>query len=464
MIRRLAHENIVTVLDVFEGGPAAATHVVMEYMAGGELLDVLTEQERLSERNARHVIREVLRVVEWLHARGIVHRDIKPENILVDGRTWPLRVKLTDFGLAKDVGGASGAEACMHSYCGTAYYLAPEALSPAGYGPAVDLWAVGVVLYVLLSGHFPFFGDTAGEFAARLDAGLRFPAADWAAVSEGARSLIAALLRADPAERLTARQALRHPWLSPRRPGGGAATTPAAAASAAVAAAGAAAGGGSGGGGGGGGGGGSGSGSGSGRRRRAGVHSSSPPLSLAAAAAAVLASPTGAGNGGGCGGGGGGDGAPASTGSLSAARRRARRSRRHAREEEGALSLQGGRLCPPGLDAGRTVAGFGVATRGEGGGRAAVPPVPTEGVGGGGGAGGGPWRVTGVRVSTADADTIAVFVAGVGLMLGGFGCSALGATGRRGPQRWSCHGTHVRVDRGGKGQHPSVTAIPSIDT
>jgi len=67
-------------------------------------------------------------------------------------------------------------------------------------------------------------------------------------------------------------------------------------------------------------------------------------------------------------------------------------------------------------------------------------------------------------VSTADADTIAVFVAGVGLMLGGFGCSALGATGRRGPQRWSCHGTHVRVDRGGKGQHPSVTAIPSIDT
>eukprot|EP00170_Pyropia_yezoensis_P003520 contig_14673_g3530 len=213
VVKRVAHRGVVRIFDVFES--REKTYVVMEYMAGGELLDVITEQERLSERNARHVIRELLLVVEYLHSRNIVHRDIKPENILCDGRSWPLRIKLTDFGLSREL--SNSGDECMRSHCGTAYYLAKEVFDGNGYGKPVDLWAVGIVLFVILSGRFCFFGDTDERFMRRLRAGVRFPESEWGTISEGARSLIRGLLRPDPATRLTASQALRHPWLQPAR-------------------------------------------------------------------------------------------------------------------------------------------------------------------------------------------------------------------------------------------------------
>ncbi|KAK1864066.1 hypothetical protein I4F81_006616 [Pyropia yezoensis] len=211
VVKRVAHRGVVRIFDVFES--REKTYVVMEYMAGGELLDVITEQERLSERNARHVIRELLLVVEYLHSRNIVHRDIKPENILCDGRSWPLRIKLTDFGLSREL--SNSGDECMRSHCGTAYYLAKEVFDGNGYGKPVDLWAVGIVLFVILSGRFCFFGDTDERFMRRLRAGVRFPESEWGTISEGARSLIRGLLRPDPATRLTASQALRHPPLPP---------------------------------------------------------------------------------------------------------------------------------------------------------------------------------------------------------------------------------------------------------
>lgn len=213
VVKRVAHGGVVRIFDVFES--REKTYVVMEYMAGGELLDVITEQERLSERNARHVIRELLLVVEYLHSRNIVHRDIKPENILCDGRSWPLRIKLTDFGLSREL--SNSGDECMRSHCGTAYYLAKEVFDGNGYGKPVDLWAVGIVLFVILSGRFCFYGDTDERFMRRLRAGVRFPESEWSTISEGARSLIRGLLRPDPATRLTASQALRHPWLQPAR-------------------------------------------------------------------------------------------------------------------------------------------------------------------------------------------------------------------------------------------------------
>lgn len=100
---------------------------------------------------------------------------------------------------------------------GTAYYLAKEVFDGNGYGKPVDLWAVGIVLFVILSGRFCFFGDTDERFMRRLRAGVRFPESEWGTISEGARSLIRGLLRPDPATRLTASQALRHPWLQPAR-------------------------------------------------------------------------------------------------------------------------------------------------------------------------------------------------------------------------------------------------------
>lgn len=236
VLRMLNHQNIVQIYDIFDS--ARETYVVMEYLAGGELLDLITDSDHLSEKNSKQVIREVLQAVQYLHARGIVHRDVKPENILCVNRAWPLRVKLTDFGLSKMVGNASGngggggggngggdgdgsnenggggaVERVMRSQCGTAYYLAPEIANNLAYSKPVDLWACGVVLYVMLAGKFPFYGDTDDKFMRRLRAGVKFPEKEWSGVSADAKALVRGLLEPRADARLTAAQALQHRWL-----------------------------------------------------------------------------------------------------------------------------------------------------------------------------------------------------------------------------------------------------------
>lgn len=212
VLRTLNHQNIVQIYDIFDS--SRETYVVMEYLAGGELLDLITESDHLSEKNSKQVIREVLQAVQYLHARGIVHRDVKPENILCVNRTWPLRVKLTDFGLSKIVGsGEDGTERVMRSQCGTAYYLAPEIANNMAYAKPVDLWACGVVLYVMLAGKFPFYGDTDEKFMRRLRSGVKFPEKEWNGISADAKSLVRGLLDPKPESRLTATQALQHRWL-----------------------------------------------------------------------------------------------------------------------------------------------------------------------------------------------------------------------------------------------------------
>lgn len=213
VLKMLNHANIVQIYDIFDS--TRETYVVMEYLAGGELLDLITESDHLSERNSKQVIREVLQAIQYLHVRGIVHRDVKPENILCVNRAWPLRVKLTDFGLSKMVGipKAGGMESVMRSQCGTAYYLAPEIANNQAYSKPVDLWACGVVLYVMLAGKFPFYGDTDEKFMRRLRAGVKFPDKEWAAISSDAKALVRGLLDPKPDSRLTAAQALQHRWL-----------------------------------------------------------------------------------------------------------------------------------------------------------------------------------------------------------------------------------------------------------
>ncbi|CAN8066601.1 unnamed protein product [Agarophyton chilense] len=212
VLRLLNHQNIVQIYDIFDS--ARETFVVMEYLAGGELLEMITENDHLSEKNSKQVIREVLQAVHYLHARGIVHRDVKPENILCVNRAWPLRVKITDFGLSKSVGGTDGeTDRVMRSQCGTAYYLAPEIANSLPYGKPVDLWACGVVLFVMLAGKFPFYGKSGDKFMRRLRAGVRFPKEEWSGISADAKALVRGLLDPSPASRLTAAQALQHRWL-----------------------------------------------------------------------------------------------------------------------------------------------------------------------------------------------------------------------------------------------------------
>lgn len=212
VLHMLNHPNIVQIYDIFD--TSTKTYVVMEYLAGGELLDMITENDHLPERSAKHVIREVLQSVHYLHRKGVVHRDVKPENILCVNRSWPLRVKLTDFGLSSVLqNNAPGNDRVMRSQCGTAYYLAPEIAHNLEYGKPVDLWACGVVLYVMLAGKFPFYGDTDEKFMRRLRAGVRFPEKEWSAVTKDAQALVRGLLDPCPASRLTAEQALQHRWL-----------------------------------------------------------------------------------------------------------------------------------------------------------------------------------------------------------------------------------------------------------
>lgn len=212
VLHMLNHQNIVQIYDIFD--TSTRTYVIMEYLAGGELLDMITENDHLAERSAKHVIREVLQAICYLHVKGIVHRDVKPENILCVNRSWPLRVKLTDFGLSRILHNpADGNDRVMRSQCGTAYYLAPEIADNLDYGKPVDLWACGVVLYVMLAGKFPFYGDTDDKFMRRLRAGVKFPEKEWQAVSLDAKALVRGLLDPCPPSRLTAEQALQHRWL-----------------------------------------------------------------------------------------------------------------------------------------------------------------------------------------------------------------------------------------------------------
>jgi serine/threonine protein kinase len=216
VLRMLQSPHLVRTCDIFD--TPTQTYVVMEYLAGGELLDLITDNDHLSERTARHVLRQVLRAVLYLHEQGIAHRDVKPENILLASNQSELpRIKLTDFGLSRVVGGGVGGgelEQLMHSQCGTAYYLAPEIANNLDYGKAVDLWACGVVAFVMLAGKFPFYGDSDDRFMRRLRAGVQFPQKEWAHISPAAMHLIRGLLDPNPETRLTAQQALDHRWLA----------------------------------------------------------------------------------------------------------------------------------------------------------------------------------------------------------------------------------------------------------
>lgn len=207
------HDNIVRTLDVFEGPSKLA--IVSEFMEGGELFDLIIASQYFTEDKARYIMRQILAGVQYLHSRNIVHRDIKPENVLCVGKTWPLEVKLTDFGLSNflnDTGDAD--DAMLLSHVGTSYYIAPEIVGKGGYGPAVDIWASGVVLYIMLCGRFPFWGKTDIEYMRSLSRGPCMVGEGWNEVSEEGKSFLKLLLQVDPKRRLSATQALGHPWLN----------------------------------------------------------------------------------------------------------------------------------------------------------------------------------------------------------------------------------------------------------
>lgn len=211
IMMKIAHENIVNTYDIFDS--MKHLHLVIEYMEGGELFDIIADQGHLSEQQASQVVREIIKGVDYLHDVGVIHCDIKPENILCKSQQWPLQVKLCDFGLANFYDKYNNST--MTAMIGTPGYVAPEVIKREPYGPPVDMWACGVVLYVMLSGRMPFYGRDDIECLRRTASGeYTFPDREWKDVSVDAKSLVRSLLQIRPERRLTAKAALQHKWLA----------------------------------------------------------------------------------------------------------------------------------------------------------------------------------------------------------------------------------------------------------
>lgn len=212
-MRHLRHANVVTAHDVFNS--LYEVHIVMDYMEGGTMKDnVQSVGGRISERFARTVIKQVLTACDFLHHHGYVHRDIKLENVLCDTANFPIhRVRLADFGYVNFLDNTH--HVCLRSLLGTPVYIAPEIIERQPYGASVDIYATGVMLYRMISGHYPYDGreDDDKTLQMAVEGRLRFTDGAWRKVSRKCRSFVRALLQPRPECRLTARTALLHPWL-----------------------------------------------------------------------------------------------------------------------------------------------------------------------------------------------------------------------------------------------------------
>ncbi|KAB2069707.1 hypothetical protein ES319_A08G110100v1 [Gossypium barbadense] len=202
------HKNMIKFHDAFED--ANNVYIVMELCEGGELLDrILSRGGRYTEGDAKNIIVQILSVVAFCHLQGVVHRDLKPENFLFTTRDEDAPMKIIDFGLSDFI----RPDQRMNDIVGSAYYVAPEVLHRS-YSVEADMWSIGVITYILLCGSRPFWARTeSGIFRSVLRADPNFDDSPWPSVSVEAKDFVKRLLNKDHRKRMTAAQALAHPWL-----------------------------------------------------------------------------------------------------------------------------------------------------------------------------------------------------------------------------------------------------------
>uniref|UniRef100_A0A672NTM3 calcium/calmodulin-dependent protein kinase n=1 Tax=Sinocyclocheilus grahami TaxID=75366 RepID=A0A672NTM3_SINGR len=210
--RLLKNPNIVRLHDsISEEG---VHYLVFDLVTGGELFEDIVAREYYSEADASHCIQQILESVNHCHLNGIVHRDLKPENLLLASKLKGAAVKLADFGLAIEV---QGDQQAWFGFAGTPGYLSPEVLRKEPYGKPVDMWACGVILYILLVGYPPFWDEDQHRLYQQIKAGAYdFPSPEWDTVTPEAKDLINKMLTINPAKRITAAEALKHPWICQR--------------------------------------------------------------------------------------------------------------------------------------------------------------------------------------------------------------------------------------------------------
>jgi len=211
MMRTLSHPNIVPLYEVYES--ADNVYLVMELVKGADLFDVIQGLGALREKVAGAILAQILSALVYMHSRGIVHHDIKPENVIVDYLTN--KVKLTDFGSARDV------KTMTPSVAGTVNYMAPEIIrnmrgAENTCGTSVDIWSIGVVAYMMLSGANPFDNNKANNNIMNriVNGTFDFPSPRWDSIPQHCKDFIKRCLVVDPKQRATAAELLKHPWIS----------------------------------------------------------------------------------------------------------------------------------------------------------------------------------------------------------------------------------------------------------
>ena len=206
VMRSLNHPNIVRLFDVLQ--TSNNIYIILELVTGGELFDRIVSARRFNEPTARRYFQQLIVALQFCHAQGIAHRDLKPENLLLSDTDT---IKITDFGLAT-MHPPGKPNTLEYTLCGTPNYLAPEMLKDRGYIPVMaDVWSVGVILYVMLSGALPFDDPDLPTLFKKIERGVYkvFPG-----FSDSAKDLIGRMLTLDPARRPTLLQVMQHPWFT----------------------------------------------------------------------------------------------------------------------------------------------------------------------------------------------------------------------------------------------------------
>jgi calcium/calmodulin-dependent protein kinase I len=204
----LQHAHIVPVIDFFE--ETDCYFIVMELMCGGDLFDRIGKKKSYCEADARDLVNKMLKAVAICHQNNIAHCDMKPKNLLLASEEDDSFIKLADFGFAARVHQPKS----LTKQCGTPFFVAPEILIRKPYDQQSDMWSVGCIVYLLLSGNLPFLGRSQKELFRKIISGrYDFKEEIWNDVSEDAKDLVRKLLVLDPDVRLTAKKALLHPWL-----------------------------------------------------------------------------------------------------------------------------------------------------------------------------------------------------------------------------------------------------------
>ncbi|XP_027553955.1 death-associated protein kinase 2 isoform X3 [Neopelma chrysocephalum] len=211
ILQQVLHPNIVKLHDIYENKTDVV--LILELVSGGELFDFLAQKESLSEEEATRFIKQILDGVNYLHSKKIAHFDLKPENIMLLDKNIPIpHIKLIDFGLAHKI--EDGVE--FKNIFGTPEFVAPEIVNYEPLGLAADMWSIGVITYILLSGASPFLGETKQETLANITAvNYDFDEEFFSNTSDLAKDFIQKLLVKDTRKRLTIQEALSHPWITP---------------------------------------------------------------------------------------------------------------------------------------------------------------------------------------------------------------------------------------------------------